>query len=263
MGRDDGQRWRALNPAGVAVLVAVAGLWELLVWAEFAALRFLPAPSEISVAARQALAEDELVGRILHTLGVTLGGWAIASVLGFGLGLALGLSDRAYRYSMTSFEVTRAIPPITFVPAALIIFGFSVKMELMLVIFGGVWPVLVNTIGGVHAVPSELHDVGVVHRLGKLSTIRKIVLPAAFPSVVVGLRLALSLCLVLSIVAEIVGNPAGVGNGLIRASQALQPPLMFVYVLVAGLMGVVLNALFGAAVKRFMPPVQGHEAQSW
>ncbi len=248
----------------MGVLVAAAGLWELLVRAQVAELQFLPAPSQVAAAACQALSDGELVARIIHTVTVTLLGWSIASVIGFGLGLALGLSDKVYRYSMTSFEVTRAIPPITFVPLALLIFGFSIRMELLLVIFGGVWPVLVNSIGGVHSVPAELRDVGASLRLSRWATIRKLVVPSAFPAVVVGLRLALSLCLVLAIVAEIVGNPAGIGDGLIRARQALQPALMFVYVIVAGLLGVVLNALFGVAVKLMSAGASGGQGeQRW
>jgi len=264
LGRDNGtRRWDALNPGGVAVLLAAACLWEVFVRADVANIQFLPAPSEIAVAARQAVMDGELLGRIVHTVGVTLLGWGAASIVGFGLGLVLGLSNTAYRYSMTSFEVTRAIPPITFVPAALLIFGFSLRMELVLVIFGGVWPVLVNTIGGVHSVPSELRDVSTMLRLNRWETVRKIVMPAALPEVVVGLRLALSLCLVLAIVAEIVGNPEGIGNGLIRARQALQPALMFVYVIVAGLLGVVLNALFRRAVRLLLPNGTVHEERSW
>lgn len=264
MERGEGRhRSNSLNLEGVTVLVVAACLWELLVRAQIAEIQFLPAPSEIADAARLAATEDELIGRVAHTLGVTLLGWGLASILGFGLGLALGLSNVVYRFSMTSFEVTRAIPPITFAPAALLIFGFSLRMELVLVIFGGVWPVLVNTIGGVHSIPSELRDVGRMLRLNRWATIRKIVLPAAAPAVVVGLRLALSLCLVLAIVAEIVGNPEGVGNGLIRARQALQPALMFVYVIVAGLLGVSLNALLRTAVRLVLPGGRAYEERSW
>ena len=254
MGSVDGSnRPTRVNPLGILVLVAFAGVWELLVRFSIAELRFLPAPTEIAVAAHGAIFGGELVGRTVHTVGVTLLGWSVASVVGLGLGIALGLSPTAYRYSMTSFEVTRAIPPITLVPAALLIFGFSLKMELVLVIFGGVWPVLVNTIGGIRSIKPELRDVATMLRLSRAATIQKLVLPAAFPSVVVGLRLALSLCLILAIVAEIVGNPAGLGNGLISARQAVQPALMFVYVVAAGLLGVVLNAALGAVARLLLP----------
>ena len=254
MGHSDGSnRPNPLNPLGVLVLIALAVAWELLVRFEIAALEFLPAPSQIAVAAQEEVFGGELVGRLFHTVGVTALGWTIASFIGLGLGLLLGLSPTAYRYSMTSFEVTRAIPPITFVPAALLIFGFSLKMELVLVIYGGIWPVLINTIGGVRSIAPELRDVGSMLRLSRRDTVRKIVLPAALPSVLVGLRLGLSLCLVLAIVAEMVGNPAGLGNGLISARQALQPPLMFVYVVTAGLLGVALNGALRAAARLLLP----------
>lgn len=252
MGRFDGLLPR-LNWLGVFVMVALAAMWELVVSFEVAALRFLPAPSEIARAAHGEIFEGELVGRTIHTVGVTLLGWGVAAVVGLALGLALGLSPKAYQYSMTSFEVTRAIPPITLVPAALLIFGFSLKMELVLVIFGGVWPILVNTIGGIRSIKPELRDVATMLRLSRIGTVRKLVLPAALPSIVVGLRLALSLCLVLAIVAEIVGNPAGLGNGLISARQSLQPPIMFVYVVAAGLLGVALNAALGLGVRLLLP----------
>jgi len=243
----------ASNPLGISVLVALGGVWELMVRTNVAEVQFLPAPSEIAIAAHSALLDGELVGRAAHTTGVTLLGWSVATLVGVGLGLLLGLSRTAYRYSMSSFEVTRAIPPITLAPAALLIFGFSLKMELVLVIFGGIWPVLINTMGGVRSIAQELSDVGTMLRLSRRATIQKIVIPAAFPAVMVGLRLALTLCLVLAIVAEIVGNPAGLGDGLIRARQALQPALMFTYVLAAGLLGVVLNAALGAAANLLSP----------
>lgn len=257
------RRWNPVNPMGLSVLGALIAAWELLVRGEIAKVQFLPAPTQIIAAAGDALVEGELLGRIAHTVGVTLFGWSVASVVGVALGLTLGLSPTAHRYSMTSFEVTRAIPPITFVPVALLIFGFSFRMELVLVIFGALWPVLVNTIGGVQAVPAELHDVGTMLRLSRWQAVRKIVTPAALPAVLVGLRLALSLSLVLAIVAEMVGNPAGIGNGLIAARQALRPELMFVYVFVAGLLGVALNAAFRAAVKLVVPGSDGEQDGAW
>lgn len=240
-------------PLGAIVLVAIAAVWELTIRSGILDLRFLPPPSEIWNGVSGAVMTGEFFDDVVHTVGVTLLGWVIASLIGVVLGLTLGLSDTAYRYSMTSFEVTRAIPPITFVPAALLIFGFSLRMELVLVIYVGIWPILVNTIGGVRALKPELRDVGQMLRLSRRETIQKIVLPAALPAVIVGLRLALSLCLVLAIVAEMVGNPEGVGNALIRARQALQPETMFAYVIVAGLLGVGLNASLVAIARAVLP----------
>lgn len=166
----------------------------------------------------------------------------IASLLGIALGVWLGLSDTAWRYSMASIEVLRAIPPISLVPVALLVFGFSLQMELTLIVYVGAWTVLVNTIDGVRAVRPELLDVGRIMHMSRITAIRKLILPSATSSIVVGLRLALSLALVLAVVAEMIGNPAGLGHALVSAQQALQPERMFAYMVTIGVLGVALNA---------------------
>lgn len=256
------REWRSLtkqswSPAKINVpgLLTAAGLlaaWEAAVRAGELDYAYLPAPSAIAVAAGGLIREGELWPKVVHTVGVTLLGWGIASMVGIGLGLLLGLSDRARRWSMTSIEVLKGIPPITLVPLALLVFGFSIRMELTLIVFAAAWPVLINSIGGVRAVPPELTNVARMLRLSRAKTAIKVVLPAAMPSAMVGLRLGLSLSLVLAVVAEMLGNPRGLGNGLIRAQQALQPETMFAYVLTVGLVGLALNASFRTASSKVL-----------
>jgi sulfonate transport system permease protein len=193
------------------------------------------------------------VSSTLHTLRVTLLGWVLAGALGTVLGVILGLSRTAWRYSMASIEVMRAIPPVSLVPVALLVFGFSVRMELTIILFVSAWPVLVNTIDGVRGVRPELGDVARMLRLSRWQRAKKIVLPAALPSIMVGLRLALSLSLVLAVVAEMIGNPSGLGNSLVRASQALQPEQMFAYMFAIGLLGVGLNAGLQRVIAKVLP----------
>ncbi|MBW3537325.1 MAG: ABC transporter permease [Actinobacteria bacterium] len=251
------RRLGRVNWPGLLTLALLAGAWEATVRWSLLDYQYLPAPSAIARGARTLLASGELIPNVLHTLMVTLIGWSIASVIGIGLGLLLGLSPTAYRYSMTSFEVTKAIPPITFVPATLLIFGFSLRMELVIVVYVGVWPVLINTIGGVRGVPGELLDLGRMLHMSSWTRVRKLIVPAAVPEILVGLRLGLTLCLVLAVVAEMVGNPAGLGHALVRAQQALQPEKMFAYVLSAGVLGITLNALFRSAASWMLPPPAG------
>jgi ABC-type nitrate/sulfonate/bicarbonate transport system permease component len=233
---------RRVNGSGLLTTVGFLGLWEAAVRGGMLEFQYLPAPSAIGGSIGTVISSGELATSTLHTLRVTLLGWLLASVLGAGVGVVLGVSNTAWRYSMASIEVMRAIPPVTLVPVALLVFGFSVRMELTIILFVSAWPVLVNTIDGVRGVRSELLDVARMVRLAPAARIRKIVLPAALPSIVVGLRLALSLSLVLAVVAEMIGNPSGLGNALVRSSQALRPEEMFAYVFAIGLLGVALNA---------------------
>lgn len=257
------RRLHRINWPGVLTMGLLAGAWEAAVRWSLLDYQYLPAPSAIAQGAGALLTAGELIPNVLHTLLVTLIGWSVASAIGIALGLLLGLSPTAYRYSMTSFEVTKAIPPITFVPATLLIFGFSLRMELVIVVYVGVWPVLINTIGGVRGVPVELLDIARVLRMSRYDRVRKLIVPAAMPEIIVGLRLALSLCLVLAVVAEMVGNPAGLGHALVLAQQALQPEKMFVYVLSAGVLGITLNAVFRSAAAWMLPsPASGRRGGS-
>jgi ABC-type nitrate/sulfonate/bicarbonate transport system permease component len=102
-------------------------------------------------------------------------------------------------------------------------------------------------------VPPELLDVGRMLRMSQITAIRQLIVPSAMTSIVVGLRLALSLSLVLAVVAEMVGNPAGLGNALVTAQQALQPEQMFAYVVTIGVLGVGLNAALRQASEQVVP----------
>lgn len=238
---------RRINVPGLATVVLLLVLWESLVAAEVVEYEYLPPPTDIAAGAQRLLSSGELLDNLFHTLTVTLLGWLSAAAVGILIGMLLGLSSTAWRYSMASVEMMRAIPPISLVPVALLVFGFSLRMELTIVIFVSVWPVLINTIDGVRSVPPGLRDVARMLRMSRLDLIRKITLPAALPSIMVGLRLALSLSLVLAVVSEMIGNPDGLGNALVLAQQALQPEEMFAYVLTIGLLGVGLNTAFRLA----------------
>jgi sulfonate transport system permease protein len=244
-------RW--VNLPGAALLAAVALLWELAVASGILDYDFLPSPSAIARGAADLTQSGEMHAAVLHTLMVTLLGWAIAAVVGVGLGLCLGMSRTAWRYSMATVEVLRALPAIAFAPAAVLVLGFSVQMELAIVVYVSQWPILINTIDGVRNVTALHRDVARTLHFSTGATIRRIVLPSAAPYVVVGLQLALSLALALALVAEMVGNPEGIGRGLVNEQQTLQAARMFAYVIVVGFLGLGLNAAFLGTMRRLFP----------
>ena len=163
------------------------------------------------------------------------------AAIGIGLGLALGFSPLLRRYSLASFEVLRPLPAIAFLPLALLLFNFSLTTELVLMIYASVWPVLINTMGGVMS----------VHRGSMTSAARcasracglcEVIIPAAAPAIVIGCRLSMGLTLVMAIIAEMIANPHGLGYAVISELQAMQPQRMFAYVLFIGLLSIALNA---------------------
>ena len=246
-----------VNWLGLATIALGFALWEVLLRAGFAQYQNLPAPSAIANGLVEITGSGQLLADTLHTLQAVLVGWVTALVLGVVLGLLLGASSTLRRYSLASIEILRPMPGIAFAPVALLLFGFSLQMELMVIILPALWPVLINTMGAVMGVHARLFEVGRTFRLSRSEIMRKIMLPAALPGVLVGARLSMTLALVLAIVAEMVGNPAGLGYAVVREQQAMRPELVFAYVVVIGALGVILNAMLTGAVAVFFPAAAG------
>jgi sulfonate transport system permease protein len=246
-----------VNWLGLVTIVLLFALWEGLLRAGFAQYQILPAPSAIASGLAEIVSNGQLLTDTLHTLNSVLLGWAVAVVVGVVLGLLLGAVAPLRRYLLASIEVLRPMPGIALVPVALLLFGFSLQMELMVIILPALWPVLINTMGAVMGVHPRLFDVGRTFRLPRSEILRKVMLPAALPGVLVGARLSMTLALVLAIVAEMVGNPAGLGYAVVREQQAMRPELMFAYVVAIGALGVVLNAAQTGAVALLFPAASG------
>lgn len=242
-----------VNIPGLMTMAVCAILWEALVRGGAVNYAYLPAPSAILFGLYNLIFSGQFWRDVAHTLQAVIIGWAIAGAIGLALGLLLGVSPLLRKYSLASIEVLRPMPAIAFVPVALLLFGFSLKTELVVIVLPALWPVLINTMGGISTIPQRLFDVGATFRLSRASVLRKIVLPAALPPILVGLRLSLTLALVLAIVAEMVGNPTGLGYAVVRDQQALQPALMFADVIVIGVLGIVLNQALLQITWRLFP----------
>jgi sulfonate transport system permease protein len=241
-----------INGPGLSTIVLCLATWELVVRGGAVQYAYLPAPSAIVGGLVELMASGQLWADVAHTLQAVILGWAIAGVLGIVLGVLMGISPTVRRYSLATVEVLRPMPGIAFVPVALLLFGFSLQTELVVIVLPALWPVLVNTMGGVASVHPRLFEVGATFRLARGRIVTRILIPAALPSILVGLRLSLTLALVLAIVAEMVGNPTGLGYAVVRDQQALRPELMFANVFVVGMLGIVLNqALVRIAALRF------------
>ena len=257
LGRLVGRFLARINWLGLGTIALAFLLWEVLLRAGLAHYQNLPPPSAIAGGLVEIIRDGQLPADTLHTLRVVLVGWAAAVVIGVVSGLTLGVSATLRHYSLASIEVLRPMPGIAFVPVALLVFGFSLQMELMVVILPALWPVLINTMGAVAGVHARLFDVGRTFRLSGAETLRKIMLPASLPGVLVGARLSMTLALVLAVVAEMVGNPAGLGYAVVREAQAMRPDLVFAYVVAIGALGVILNAVLTGAVARLFPAASG------
>lgn len=239
--------------SGLIAALVLLSIWQAIIGLGLVNFQYLPAPIDIGRGGIAVIRSGELGAVLAHTLQSVLLSWLAASVVGIAGGLLIGLVRNAGRLSSTTIELLRPLPAIGFLPVAIVVLGLSTSVEVIVAAYAAVWPVLINTAGAVETVNPTLLEVGHVFGLSRMKTGTRIVLPAAIPAVLVGVRLALGVALVVVVAVEMVGVPQGIGYALVMAQQSLQPAEMFFYIGVAGLLGVLLNMIVTRASALAMP----------
>lgn len=252
---------RRANGPGIGLLVAIVVVWQALCSAGLIASDTLPAPSTVVTQTVSLINQGTYQSAVGHTLLATVIGWAMGTVLGVALGVWLGLVIQAWRYSMATIEALRAVPPITLVPLLLLLLGFSLQSEIALSFYASFFPIVVYTIAGVRSCSPAHADVASILRLRRRDWVAKVVLPSAFPTMLVGLRIGMGLALALSVVSEMLGNPAGIGYQIGLQQQNINLGALFSYVLTTGALGWLLNAGILGIARASAPHMMRHAGE--
>ncbi|MFC4592182.1 ABC transporter permease [Sphaerisporangium corydalis] len=187
---------------------------------------------------------EEAVDNLPPSVGRLLAGWAIAGVIGVGLGIALGRSKALSGYIDPILEFARAIPPPALIPLFIVLFKLGTQMQLATIVYGVIWPILVNTVDGARHVDRVHADTAQVFGLGRRQRLFRIILPAAAPKIFAGLRLSLSLAVILMVVSELVGATDGLGYLILFKQQSFDLAGMWGAMVLLSILGFVLNASF-------------------
>jgi ABC-type nitrate/sulfonate/bicarbonate transport system permease component len=166
----------------------------------------------------------------------------IGGAIGLALGIALGVFHIFDRLMEVTIEAIRPIPSIALLPIALIALGFGYRMEIVIVAFACIWPVLILSRAAVAGIEPRLMEVSRALRLSPVARVRKIIIPAALPRIFLAFRLAAGIALIVAVTVEIAINPIGLGAGIMTAQQALRPDLMLAYLVWIGIVGYFLNS---------------------
>ncbi|MHA6781220.1 ABC transporter permease [Pseudonocardia saturnea] len=238
---------------GLAGVLGTTAVLELAVRAGLLPAAWFPPPTEII----PAFAALVTTGELFPPVGQTLQGWVLgivaATAVAVPLGVLIGSSDLAHRMSRFLLEFLRPIPPVALIPAAVLIFGSNLDMKVFLIAFGTFWPVLLQTVYGVHDVDPTARDTARSYGLGRRAVLWRIILPSALPYLATGLRIAAAIGLILAVTSEIVVGVPGIGVRITDAQSAGgAEALMYAWILAAGLLGWVLNGLLQTAERRLL-----------
>lgn len=201
------------------------------------------------------------VGTLKQNLAVSLSrilkGYALAVVVGGGLGVIMGMSRKAERFFSFTLNSIRQIPMMAWVPLLVIWFGIGEKSKVAVIFLAAYFPILMNTMSGIRRTDLRLLDVGRMYKLSKWMMFSKIYLPSALPSVFVGLKLALGISWMAVVGAEMIAASSGVGFRINDARSLMQYPIVFCGMFAIAVVGVLMDLIITAISKAVMPWERG------
>ena len=188
---------------------------------------------------------------------------SLASIAGIALGAAIGSSRTMRSYVAPSLEFLRPLPASAIIPVAIAMLGLTQSMALFVIAFGAIWPMLLATIHGFAAVEPRLYEVARSLHMSRLAVIFKIALPSASPDILSGMRLSLTVALILSVVCEVLAGLDGLGHWVLLSARAFRSADLFAGVILLGVIGYVTalamstgrEAAIEMAVERALSPI--------
>jgi ABC-type nitrate/sulfonate/bicarbonate transport system permease component len=252
--------WRAVKiGAEIAVPIAILLAWQL--WTASAHQPRFPRLSTILVEFRDMWLFSQFHQHVVPSVVRILAGFAIGSLIGVVLGIPLGLSTRARRAAMPHIEYWRAMPPPALLPISVILaHSIGDRQKIAFIAFFCIFPVLLNTIAGIRGIDPTLIDTARSYGIPRQERIRRIVLPAAFPQIMAGLRNSLALAVIMMVLTEYFSSTNGVGYVLLISKNTFQLVPMWAAILLIGVLGYLINFVFLLVEKRVLAWHRGWRA---
>jgi len=213
----------------------------------------VPPPSAIAVKAFEELSNpfydngpnDKGIGiQIAYSLYRVLAGYFMAALIALPIGFLIGMSPLAYKTLDPFIQVLRPISPLAWMPLALFIIQDSEASAIFVIFICSIWPMLINTAFGVASVRKDWINVARTHELGNLRTAATVILPAAAPTILTGMRISIGIAWLVIVAAEMLVGGTGIGYYVWNEWNNLDLTSVIFSILVIGVVGMLLDAMF-------------------
>ncbi|WP_373325251.1 ABC transporter permease [Paenarthrobacter ureafaciens] len=239
-------RWTAVGPyvLGVAGILTALLAWELYSAFGPVSQHHLPPPSVVI----PTFLTNFIFTAFWLTVGQTMWAWflglTIATLGGLAVGLLIGSSSFLRAATHTTVEFLRPIPAVGLIPLAALLFGPRIGAELLIVVYGCFWIVMIQVMYGITDIDKVADDTVRTLRMTWLQRVRHLVLPTLLPYLMTGIRLAATVALILAISSELIVGTPGIGRAVAQAQLNDNPPAMIALILTSGLLGILVNLIF-------------------
>lgn len=233
----------------LGTVAAVLAAWYLLSTSGILPSTRFPAPREVWDALRQialsGYADARLHGHVLHSVKLVLMGFAVAVATGVPLGLAMGWSRRVEALVNPAFLLVRPIPPLAWIPLAIVWLGLGDAAKVLVIWFAAFVPSVINSYAGVRSIEPYMIEAARTLGVKRWMLVREVLVPGAAPMIFTGLRLSLQACWTTLVAGELIGAAAGLGRVLAQGALDIFPAMILVGMVGVALAGGVMTWALG------------------
>lgn len=243
--------WDTKAP-GAVLVVALCALWEVSSRGGMVNSVAWPPFSSVALTFFELVTSGELLGHLLPSLKRLALGYFGAAVIAVGLGLLMGYFRAAYNLCEPLTEILRPIPSPAYIPIVILFLGIDDEMKVFVIAIGSFFPILLNTYSGVRAVDPVQINTARTFGLGQGAILRQIIIPAASPFILTGMRISLAISLILVVIAEMVASNSGIGFFILDTQRSFRVKEMYAGVIALAILGYALNHAFLMLERRLL-----------
>ena len=214
---------------------------------------YLPRASTVVRRMVELLQDPKFLGHVLATLHAWAVGLALATLISVPIGILIGTSELSYKMTSPLIEFMRPIPSVALIPLGILLWGQGFSMKIILVAYAATWPILFNTVYGVHDVDPIAVQTARCFGLKQSAILRRICLPSAAPFIFTGIRISAAIALIVVVGAELLASAdSGIGSYILFVSlNGGQMDSVLAGAAIAGIIGAMINSVLGLIDRRF------------
>jgi len=228
---------------GIILPVLILVIWQVISSSGSVNPILLPSPVSIFEAVVEMLKSGELIANLQISFIRVIEGFAIAAVLALVLGGAMGLFTRIFSFLNLTIQLLRPIPPIAWIPLAILWFGIEEGSKVFIIILGSFFPIFTNVLGGIRQIEYKFVELANVLQVPQKKFIMKVAIPGALPYVVTGLRTGLGYAWMCVVAAELSAGMQGIGYMMTDARAMIQTDRVIIGMLAIGIIGKIMDSL--------------------
>jgi sulfonate transport system permease protein len=236
----------------VGLPVVLLTLWQALSHLGFIKPLILPPPSQVALTFWDLTKSGELPRDIGISMIRVLEGFGIALFLGLTFGIAIGLSKTLDRFTDLIIQVVKPIPPIAWIPLAILWFGIGEKSKVYIIFLGAFFPIIINTIDGIRQTDYKFVEVARLLAVPRFKFVLQVVLPGALPAIMTGVRVGLMVAWICVVAAELIAASSGIGYLIMDARELSRSDVVLVGMITIGVIGKVMDGLIKLLEKRLI-----------